>query len=290
MLHKETSQPLLDRLLYATCTKDKFDELLADFEETEPALYEHMRENNFFDASELQQWAGMYMQAHFTAGVYSNLLAESFNAMYKSFDKFGALRLSEVVLRTLVLLYQMERDDQRVHAKFKLEYTTKCKAPDTAVTPFLKDLAAHLGKDAYSALVQALASANSFHSAVDSVLPLLDADDSASVVLRSPDGAPICKLSLGRGCNCNASTNWLLPCAHMLCVLARRNNGLHALTDVKPYVHERWVLSHHTTLPFSIHASGGRRIGGSACGFAADGGRTPSSTRAGNSGSRRSWR
>jgi hypothetical protein len=170
--------------------------------------------------------------------------------MYKSFDKFGARPLSEVVLRGLVLQYQAEREHQRLHAKFKLEHMTKKKLPDTAVSPFLKDLAAHLGKDAYIAIVQTLALVDKFHSAVDRVLPLLDADDSASVVLRSPDGAPICKLSLGGGCNCNASTNWLLPCAHILCVLARRRNGLHSFTDVAPYIHERWVLSRHTALQF----------------------------------------
>jgi hypothetical protein len=125
MMHKDTSKPLLEALVYTTCTEEKFDELLLKFEEAEPALAAHMRENGYFDESELRKWAGMYMPAHFTAGVFSNSLAESFNAMFKSFDKFAALRLSEVVLRALALQYQFEREHQRLQAKFKLEIMTR---------------------------------------------------------------------------------------------------------------------------------------------------------------------
>lgn len=236
MMRKDTSKDLLRPLIFSSCSRDTFDKKLAAFEAAEPALVAHMRERGYLDDTELKKWAGMYLDEAYTAGVSANSLSESFNAMLKSFANLGKLPLGEVVLRALAVQHQYERGHQRLIAVFKL---TDNKA---AATPFQRDLAANVGSDGYEAINKAHALSDKFHSSVTPLLSELEGDADAVVTLRNTEGVRICNLGLRKGGSCGFSTNWLLPCPHLLCVLSRLNNGL-SFATVAPYIHERWVLS-----------------------------------------------
>ncbi len=82
MMHKDTSKPLLKALVYSECSEGTFDEMLAKLEVAEPAFVAFLREHKYLDESELLKWTGMHLNTHFTAGVSSNSLAESFNASF----------------------------------------------------------------------------------------------------------------------------------------------------------------------------------------------------------------